>query len=50
MKDNKLREVFELEIAPLKGLGSKKIEAYGLESIALVKNEHVEFRKSEYDH
>ena len=50
MSDKKLREVFEPEIAPLKGLGSKKIEAYGVESIAPVKNEHVEFRKTEYDH
>ena len=47
---HKLPEVFELEIDPLKGLGSKKIEAYGVESIAQVKNEHVEFRKREYDH
>ena len=48
--DSKLREVFELEISPFKGHGSIKMEAYAVESIAQVKNEHVELRKRDYAH
>ena len=50
MRDNQLRDVFELEIAPLKGSKSVKIEAFGVESIAQVANERVELHKGEYPH
>ena len=46
----KLRDVFDVEIAPCKGEEAVTIEAYCVETIAQVRNEHIELRKGEYPH
>ena len=50
MVDRRLREVFEIEIRPVRIGEGTVIEAYGVSSIAQVKNEHVEVRRDEYPH
>lgn len=50
MTDRRLREVFELQIRPVEGGDSISIEAYGVSSIAQVRNEHIETRRRDYPH
>ncbi|CAB3977651.1 E3 ubiquitin- ligase DZIP3 [Paramuricea clavata] len=48
--EGKLREVFELSVAPVQGGESVSIEVYGVDSISQIRNEHVETRKKDYPH
>jgi hypothetical protein len=45
--EGKLREVFELRVAPVQGGESVNIEVYGVDSISQIRNEHVETRKKD---
>ncbi|CAB4005252.1 E3 ubiquitin- ligase DZIP3 [Paramuricea clavata] len=48
--EGKLREVFELNVAPVQGGESVSIDVYGVDSISQIRNEHVETRKKDYPH
>ena len=49
-KDRGLKEVFELEIESLDRKRCVKMEAYAVQSISSIKNEHIERRKAEFSH
>ena len=44
----KLRDVLEVNVAPVKGGESIRMEVYCVESISQIRNEHVETRKKDY--
>ena len=46
----KLREVFQLELSSVTGGESVSIEAYSVDCISQIRNEHVELRKMDYSH
>ena len=48
--EGKLHDVFELEVLPVTGGESGKIEAYGVEYVSRIRNEHVELKKRDYSH
>ncbi|CAB4030686.1 E3 ubiquitin- ligase DZIP3, partial [Paramuricea clavata] len=48
--EGKLHDVFELEVLPVTGGESMKIEAYGVEYVSQIRNEHVELKKRDYSH
>ena len=48
--EGKLHDVFELEVLPVTGEESVKIEAYGVEYVSQIRNEHVELKKRDYSH
>ena len=50
LTDKGLRNVFELEIAPLRTGKVIAIEAYEVPSISQIKNEHIEVMKTRYPH
>ena len=50
LTDRGLRDVYELEIAPLRSVKAIKIEAYEVSSISQIKNEHIEVIKTRYRH
>ncbi|CAB4000960.1 Hypothetical predicted protein, partial [Paramuricea clavata] len=48
--EGKLQDVFELEVLPVTGGESVNIEAYGVEYVSQIRNEHVELKKRDYSH
>ena len=48
--EGKLHDVFELDVLPVTGGESVKIEAYGVEYVWRIRNEHVELKKRNYSH
>ena len=46
----KLRDVLEVNVAPVKGGESTRIEVYSVDSISQITNEHVEAKKKDYPH
>jgi hypothetical protein len=48
--EGKLRDVFELKVHHVNGGESVKMEAYGVENISQVRNEHIESKKHDYAH
>ena len=50
VSDGGLKEVFDLDIRSVDGKSGHKIEAFAVERISSIKNEHVERRKKEYNH
>jgi hypothetical protein len=45
-----LHDVFELDVLPVTGGESVKIEAYGVEYVSRIRNEHVELKKRDYSY
>jgi hypothetical protein len=45
-----LHDVFELDVLPVTGRESVKIEAYGVEYVSRIRNEHVELKKRDYSY
>ena len=50
MVDEKMREVVDLELASVNGKNQVKIEAYVVDRVSDVNNEHVEVGKKDYPH
>ena len=49
-KESGLKGVYDLQVFPFQGGDGVKIEAYGVPTIAQIRNEHIEVRKGEYPH
>ena len=49
-KERGLKGVYDLQVFPFQGGDGVKIEAYGVPTIAQIRNEHIEIKKGEYPH
>ena len=49
-KESGLKGVYDLQVFPFQGGDGVKIEAYGVPTIAQIRNEHIEIKKGEYPH